>query len=526
MKIKLSSKITYISLLGFLILFTSLLFPSTAEAYSYQNYEWGMNIIPDECLGAQTDVSNPCGLNSFVQVFVNLAEVMYRVVPSLAMAMMIVGGFMFITAAGRPDAIQRGKKVILTVFVGMILVMGFAWAISFFTVISLTGEDIDGATGKIFPWQQDWWGSGEDGGPEYLPSTGCCILDGIGCKNVTDTVCADKGETYSGVTEQWMGNNQWCDQYPVACEQYTQQPGCCFPIDWMADPNNISCYVPNNDGCFDFPGTEYRNNSCGNISCDTIEGSPSGETGCCVEADGCSSTTFGECNSGTFLPGEACDDVDACNRTDGCCIARDGCTVEFNGCQGEYRDTDCGANAADCQAGCCVQGVNTNDTDVDNCTSFVTSWWCDQQADTQGIDPSLIPNCADLLTCANGCCESNCTEGRLDGSCTGTDMHWEPAACVTFPSCGTGCCRFDDGTNCTSNVYGFDCDTGGSDLWLGPGPCIGYAGCNEVCCDISTVANPLTCVDDVATDWCAAQSPPGTPYNLACDDASLAGTCF
>jgi len=71
---------------------------SATPVKAYEVYKNGFTIIPEECLGSQvaTEQTKQCDINSFVQLFVNLAAVGLKVLPYLAMLMIIGSGFYFV----------------------------------------------------------------------------------------------------------------------------------------------------------------------------------------------------------------------------------------------------------------------------------------------------------------------------------------------------------------------------------------------------------------------------------------------
>jgi hypothetical protein len=67
--------------------------------------------------------------------------------------MFAVGGFWWLTAAGIPDRIEKGKKTLVAAVVGILIIFG-AWVIVNSLLAALTGQLGQGAV-KVLGGQ--WW---------------------------------------------------------------------------------------------------------------------------------------------------------------------------------------------------------------------------------------------------------------------------------------------------------------------------------------------------------------------------------
>ena len=74
-----------------------------------------------------------CTLNDITSVFGNLARIILGVTGSFALLMFIVGGFYWLTAAGMPDRVEKGKKIITGAVVGIIIIFGAYVGVQFLT---------------------------------------------------------------------------------------------------------------------------------------------------------------------------------------------------------------------------------------------------------------------------------------------------------------------------------------------------------------------------------------------------------
>lgn len=68
----------------------------------------------------------------------NLLNTTFGVVGVIAVVMMIIGGFYYMTSQGSPERVQKGKNTILYGIVGLIIVLS-AFAIVNFVLSSLLG---------------------------------------------------------------------------------------------------------------------------------------------------------------------------------------------------------------------------------------------------------------------------------------------------------------------------------------------------------------------------------------------------
>ena len=102
-------KILLISLLGLIILI-----PSLAQA----------GLVP--CGNTPDD---PCTFCDFFVLINNIIQfVMIKIVPFVAVAMLVFGGVMFFFAGANPNALQTAKGIITSVVIGLVIIF-CAWVI-------------------------------------------------------------------------------------------------------------------------------------------------------------------------------------------------------------------------------------------------------------------------------------------------------------------------------------------------------------------------------------------------------------
>jgi len=94
-----------------------------------------------------------CTLCDFFQLFKNIIDFLLLppagIVPIIATLMLVIGGIMFFFAGGSPDSLQKAKRLITSVVIGLIIVYG-AWIFinTFFMLIGVA--DWTGLT-------EGWW---------------------------------------------------------------------------------------------------------------------------------------------------------------------------------------------------------------------------------------------------------------------------------------------------------------------------------------------------------------------------------
>ncbi|MDD5039552.1 MAG: pilin [Patescibacteria group bacterium] len=507
--------------------------PSAANA-AQATYPEGFKIIPDCAL----DKGN-CDLDDFVQLFVNLAGVALRILPYLAMIMMIWAGFNLIMAGGNPQKIQEGKKMISSIVVGMIIVIVLAWCFAHFVVFILTGS-FNIFPGYGNPLEREWWGGGTTG--QVDPEKGCCVIKEGGCVEETREQCECRQNPLvyicpdgtPGLEQEtnFMGEGEYCYSFEAACTKFKY--GCCIPkVPNAADPGSDTCYVPDDDGCLKFPGTTHNSNICAALTdiCDPslIQGtqdiSPDA-TGCCVKDSSCAETTFTGC-TGTFNYGVSCNNIEECKQ--GCCVAPDGCISGKIDCAYFWNASKCTeppniGGADNCRVGCCI---TNNSTEFNQCENNQTALNCSLEGDSQFFSAT---DCSTISVCANGCCLQSCTSGSIDGSCGAYTTYRKSTTCAASPDCVFGCCLKSGATRCVGNVLQGNCVA--PDTWIGAGAC-DPAVCATGCCELT--AENYRCVDETSTYWCLAQ--PGHIFYLgdACSEVNnctaggyciYGGTCY
>jgi len=95
----------------------------------------GAGIVP--CGGEGEPACQLCHI--FVMFDSIIKFVLFKLVPPLAVFMIVIGGIMFIFAAGSPGTLEKAKKVLTATVIGLVIIFG-AWIIinTFFMIIGVS----------------------------------------------------------------------------------------------------------------------------------------------------------------------------------------------------------------------------------------------------------------------------------------------------------------------------------------------------------------------------------------------------
>ncbi|MEK7167929.1 MAG: pilin [Patescibacteria group bacterium] len=94
-----------------------------------------VELIPKVCT---TGDASGCRLCELIQVLINASDIIMGLSGTFALLMFIVGGIFMITAYGRTDFIEKGKKTLSAAVVGIGIVF-LAWVLVNFTIEALLG---------------------------------------------------------------------------------------------------------------------------------------------------------------------------------------------------------------------------------------------------------------------------------------------------------------------------------------------------------------------------------------------------
>lgn len=131
----------------------------TAFSLTLPSFVLGQGIIPPECTTGDAAGCNNIG--AFLDVGVRIYDYLLGIVGSVALAIFMYGGVVWLTSGGNSQRLEHGKKVFEGALAGLALIFG-SWLIINFVVASLTGTGLGQAT-RLFP------GAKEERPPLTLP---------------------------------------------------------------------------------------------------------------------------------------------------------------------------------------------------------------------------------------------------------------------------------------------------------------------------------------------------------------------
>ncbi len=113
----------------------------------------GTELIPAGCRVGPQARPQDCDFRSVLQVVVNITRLILGVVGSLALAMFIYGGFLFLLSGGAAQRVDHAKQVLRNATIG-IGVIFLSWTIVNLLLTLLTGSQNFGAGANVFntPW--------------------------------------------------------------------------------------------------------------------------------------------------------------------------------------------------------------------------------------------------------------------------------------------------------------------------------------------------------------------------------------
>ncbi len=76
-----------------------------------------------ETSGNQIRICNPIQACEFEDIIGNVIDFIFKIVIVLAPLMVIVGGFLFLTAGGNPQKISQGRNLLIWTAVGFLVVL-------------------------------------------------------------------------------------------------------------------------------------------------------------------------------------------------------------------------------------------------------------------------------------------------------------------------------------------------------------------------------------------------------------------
>lgn len=117
-----------------------------------------IQIVPD------CSLTGTCNVCDFLATLINFTNIVSIAAGTTAVLMLIIGGVMWILGGANEGMIEKGKKLIIGTFTGLMIVF-FAWTFVNFLIYAFAG----GSLGSVRIFSREWWN------PEcgYNQSTSC-----------------------------------------------------------------------------------------------------------------------------------------------------------------------------------------------------------------------------------------------------------------------------------------------------------------------------------------------------------------
>jgi len=78
-------------------------------------------LFPQIVLG-QIEIKNPLGADTFEEIIARITNFIFSIALVVAPIMILIAGFLFITAGGSPEQVSRAKRIILWTVVGVVVI--------------------------------------------------------------------------------------------------------------------------------------------------------------------------------------------------------------------------------------------------------------------------------------------------------------------------------------------------------------------------------------------------------------------
>lgn len=103
---------------------------------------FGVNLNCDPSLPPDDSMGNGCGLQEVI-IFMNgiLKFLLNTVIGPVAVLMLVMGGYYFLTAAGSTERIEKGKKIITVALIGVVIAAVAGIIVGILSGI-LTGQNV------------------------------------------------------------------------------------------------------------------------------------------------------------------------------------------------------------------------------------------------------------------------------------------------------------------------------------------------------------------------------------------------
>lgn len=178
--------------------------------------------LPSIVPACATKVGNAApDLNCLMQVFGNIANLIIGLTGSVALFMFVYGGFLMVTAAGADDKIKKGKSVLSSAVIGIVIIMLSGYVVNYamsklgVTAVSQGGYcEVGSKPVKM--------SSGGKGVVVNVGGTNVCVAAGSGCSSLAANgySCMDYRKRDAGQTDCLTGICPG-DEFNICCPDGT-----------------------------------------------------------------------------------------------------------------------------------------------------------------------------------------------------------------------------------------------------------------------------------------------------------------
>lgn len=103
-----------------------------------------LSVIPFIASAQNSELTNPLGTTDARLIVANIIKGALSISGSIALLMFVYGGFLWMTAAGRPEPVDKGKKILIWATLG-IVVIASAYVVTTAIFNALLTGDVSGA---------------------------------------------------------------------------------------------------------------------------------------------------------------------------------------------------------------------------------------------------------------------------------------------------------------------------------------------------------------------------------------------
>lgn len=97
-------------------------------------------IVPPECATGVAAVAE-CGLEAIVGVVVTVVQWIFGIAGSIALLMFLYGGWKWLTSAGSPEEIKKGRDILVQTTIALFIIFGAYTAVQF-AIGAIRGESV------------------------------------------------------------------------------------------------------------------------------------------------------------------------------------------------------------------------------------------------------------------------------------------------------------------------------------------------------------------------------------------------